>query len=217
VHAISRQNGQQAVERAYRLAPLPSTVYFEVVSLRIRLTRVGAKKQPSYRIVVADSQTPRDGKAIAILGHYNPLTNPYTLKVDEDQAVKWLKSGAQPSETARGLLAKAGIMTAYEQVRKGPSQPKKAKGEAAEETKARRAARAKRTEPPRLVRPAGAPARDGEAAEKKATAAAPKKAATARAAAKPKTAAKSTAKKASASKPAASKAGASRSRAKKAD
>jgi small subunit ribosomal protein S16 len=141
--------------------------------LRIRLTRVGAKKQPSYRIVVAESSAPRDGKAIDILGHYNPLTNPYTLKVDEERAVRWLKNGAQPSETARGLLAKAGVMTAYEAVRKGPSQPKKAAGSAAEETKARRAARAKRTEPARLVRP---PRPDGAApAEAPAAAAAAKK------------------------------------------
>ncbi|MFI5269199.1 MAG: 30S ribosomal protein S16 [Chloroflexota bacterium] len=124
------------------------------MSLRIRLSRVGAKKQASYRIVVAESNAPRDGKAIAILGHYNPLSNPYTLKVDEERTVRWLKSGAQPSETARGLLAKAGVITAYEAVRKGPAQPKKATGDATEETKARRAARAKRTEAPRLVRPA---------------------------------------------------------------
>jgi len=128
------------------------------VSLRIRLSRVGAKKQASYRIVVAESNAPRDGKAIAILGHYNPLTNPYTLKVDEERTVRWLRNGAQPSETARGLLAKAGVMTAYESARKGAAQPKKAEGKAAEETKARRAAKSpsggpKRTEPARLGRP----------------------------------------------------------------
>lgn len=123
---------------------------------------MGAKKQASYRIVVAESTAPRDGKAIAILGHYNPLTDPYTLKVDEERAVRWLQNGAQPSETARGLLAKAGVLTAYEAVRKGSSQPKKAEGSAVEETKARRAARGKRTEPARLVRP---PRKEGAAAE----------------------------------------------------
>jgi small subunit ribosomal protein S16 len=142
------------------------------VSLRIRLSRVGAKKQPSYRIVVADSMAPRDGKAIAILGHYNPLTNPYTLKVDEERAVRWLQNGALPSDTARGLLAKAGVMTAYESARK--STPKKAKASAAEETKARRAARVTRTEPPRLVRPGK---REGT---EPAAAAAPKRAAAAK-------------------------------------
>ena len=180
------------------------------MSLRIRLARVGAKKQASYRIVVADSTAPRDGKAIAILGHYNPLTDPYTLKVDQDQAVRWLRNGAQPSETARGLLAKAGVMSAFEEVRKGPSQPKKAKGDATEETKARRAARAKRTEPPRLVRPAGA--KEGAVAEKKPAAAkaTAKKAGTAKAATSK---AKAGAAKATAKKPAAKKAAAPKARA----
>jgi len=127
------------------------------VSLRIRLSRVGAKKQPSYRIVVADSSAPRDGSFIAILGHYNPLTDPYTLKVDEERAVSWLKKGAQPSETARGLLNKAGVITAFEAVRKDQAQKPRF---SAEEAKARREARATRTEPPRLVRPAR---KDGEA------------------------------------------------------
>jgi small subunit ribosomal protein S16 len=158
------------------------------------LSRVGAKKQASYRIVVAESNAPRDGRAIAILGHYNPLTDPYTLKVDEERTVRWLKSGAQPSETARGLLAKVGVMTAFETVRKGPAQPKKAKGDAAEETKARRAARAPRTEAPRLVRPIqkeGA-AEDGQAA--RATAA--KKPVAGKAAGRGKAGSKATAKKA---------------------
>ena len=111
---------------------------------------MGAKKQASYRIVVAESNAPRDGKAIAILGHYNPLTDPYTLKVDEERTVSWLKKGAQPSETARGLLNKAGIIAAFEKVRAGA--PTKARI-TSEEAKARREARAKRTEAPRLVRP----------------------------------------------------------------
>jgi len=129
-------------------------LYLPVVSLKIRLSRVGAKKQASYRIVVADSTAPRDGKAIAIIGHYNPLTDPYTLKVDEAKAVGWLRNGAQPSETARGLLVKAGVIAAYEQARKteAPARKKSTAG-SDEETKARRAARAQRTEPPRLVRP----------------------------------------------------------------
>ena len=119
--------------------------------MRIRLSRVGAKKQASYRLVVAESNAPRDGKAIAILGHYNPLTDPYTLKVDAERAVSWLKKGAQPSETAKGLLNKAGIIGAFEKVRAGA--PAKTRV-TAEEAKARREARAKRTEAPRLVRPA---------------------------------------------------------------
>ncbi|MDE3074637.1 MAG: 30S ribosomal protein S16, partial [Chloroflexota bacterium] len=119
-------------------------------SLRIRLSRVGAKKQASYRIVVADSRAPRDGKAIAILGHYNPLTDPYTLKVDPEKAVSWLRNGAQPSDTARGLLAKAGVMTAFEAAKK------KAAAAAARSPKPerpKREPRSQRTEPPRLIRP----------------------------------------------------------------
>ncbi|MBV9120009.1 MAG: 30S ribosomal protein S16 [Chloroflexi bacterium] len=170
------------------------------MSLKIRLTRVGAKKQASYRIVVADSAAPRDGKAIAILGHYNPLTDPYTLKVDAERAVDWLKKGAQPSETARGLLTKAGVITAFEAVRKGSAAPVRV---TAEEAKARRAARAKRTEAPRLVRPnrpEGAAATEDAAPARKAAPAAK----TTRAKSGTKAAAaKSTASKTAAAKPAA--------------
>jgi small subunit ribosomal protein S16 len=167
------------------------------VSLRIRLSRVGAKKQASYRIVVAESTAPRDGKNIAILGHYNPLTDPYTLKVNEESAIRWLRNGAQPSETARGLLSKAGVLSAYESARStGKPKAKKAAGEAAEETKARRTARAKRTEAPRLVRPGKRP--EGEVAEA-AAATGMRKAAAAKPAAG-RTAAKSEARKGPASK-----------------
>jgi small subunit ribosomal protein S16 len=72
--------------------------------LRIRLARVGKKKQPAYRIVVADSRAPREGAFIKIIGHYNPLTNPATLTVKEEEAVQWLQKGAQPSDTAAKLL-----------------------------------------------------------------------------------------------------------------
>ena len=78
--------------------------------LRIRLARVGKKKQPAYRIVVADSRSPRDGAFIKIIGHYNPLTNPATLVVKDEEAVQWLQKGAQPSETAAKLLTRAGVM-----------------------------------------------------------------------------------------------------------
>ncbi len=78
--------------------------------LRIRLSRVGKKKQPAYRIVVADSRSPRDGAFLKIIGHYNPLTNPATLVVKEDEAVHWLEKGAQPSETAAKLLTRIGVM-----------------------------------------------------------------------------------------------------------
>ncbi|HTX58925.1 MAG TPA: 30S ribosomal protein S16 [Verrucomicrobiae bacterium] len=78
--------------------------------VKIRLRRMGAKKQPSYRFVVADSRAPRDGRFIEILGHYNPRTEPKTVVVDEAKAKEWLEKGAQPSETVRRLFAEKGIM-----------------------------------------------------------------------------------------------------------
>ena len=78
--------------------------------VKIRLRRIGAKKSPSYRIVVADSRAPRDGAFLANIGHYNPLTDPETIVIDQEKAQKWLKSGAQPTDTAARLLAKAGII-----------------------------------------------------------------------------------------------------------
>ena len=77
--------------------------------LRIRLRRVGAKKKPSYRIVVADSRAPRDGSFVDQVGHYNPLTDPPTVSLDEDKVVKWLGNGAQPSEPVERMLRKTGI------------------------------------------------------------------------------------------------------------
>ncbi|MFO7265200.1 MAG: 30S ribosomal protein S16 [Limnochordales bacterium] len=79
------------------------------MAVRIRLTRMGAKKQPFYRLVVADARTPRDGRYIDQLGYYNPLTEPAEIVIDEQKALDWLRKGAQPSDTARDLLRKAGI------------------------------------------------------------------------------------------------------------
>ena len=78
--------------------------------LRIRLRRVGAKKKPSYRIVVADSRAPRDGAFVDQVGHYDPLTDPPTITMDEDKVVKWLGNGAQPSEPVERMLRKMGIL-----------------------------------------------------------------------------------------------------------
>ena len=78
--------------------------------VKIRLRRIGAKKQPTYRFVVADAQAPRDGRFIEILGHYNPRTEPKTIVVDEGKAKEWLSKGAQPSTTVRRLFAEKGIM-----------------------------------------------------------------------------------------------------------
>ncbi len=80
------------------------------MAVKIRLKRMGAKKQPSYRIVVADVRSPRDGKFIEELGHYNPLTDPATIKIDEEKAKKWLTNGAKPSEKVRYLLEKTGVI-----------------------------------------------------------------------------------------------------------
>jgi small subunit ribosomal protein S16 len=78
--------------------------------LRIRLSRIGKRKQPSYRIVVTDRRNPREGAHLEIIGHYNPLTNPATITLKEDRAIHWLQVGAQPSDTAAKILSRSGIM-----------------------------------------------------------------------------------------------------------
>ena len=78
--------------------------------VKIRLRRMGAKKAPFYRIVVADSRAPRDGAFIDEIGYYNPGTEPAQVKVDEEKANKWLSNGAQPTDTVRGLLKKQGVI-----------------------------------------------------------------------------------------------------------
>ena len=78
--------------------------------LRIRLRRVGGKKQPSYRVVVADSRAARDGRFVDHLGHYDPLTEPATVVIDEEKALKWLRQGAQPSEAVARMLKRLGTL-----------------------------------------------------------------------------------------------------------
>ena len=80
------------------------------MAVKIRLKRTGAKKQPSYRIVVADSRSPRDGRFIQEIGYYNPQTNPKQLQVDEEAARDWLAKGAQPTDTVRSILKKVGVI-----------------------------------------------------------------------------------------------------------
>lgn len=80
------------------------------MATRIRLRRMGAKKVPFYRLVVADSRSPRDGRFIEEIGYYDPTKNPSIIKVNEERALYWLKNGAQPSETVRSLLNKAGVI-----------------------------------------------------------------------------------------------------------
>jgi small subunit ribosomal protein S16 len=79
------------------------------VAVKIRLRRIGAKKKPIYRVVVADSRSPRDGRFIETIGHYNPLVNPPQITVDEERIHQWLKWGAQPTGTVKSLLARVGV------------------------------------------------------------------------------------------------------------
>ncbi len=87
--------------------------------VRIRLRRVGLKKQPSYRIVVADRESPRNGRYIEIIGLYNPRTEPTTMELKEDRALYWLSVGAQPSEAVARILKNLGTMDRLERLRKG--------------------------------------------------------------------------------------------------
>ena len=80
------------------------------MAVKMRLTRMGAKKAPFYRVIVADSRSPRDGRFIDELGYYNPLTDPAEIKIDAEKAKKWLGNGAQPTDTVKALLKKSGIV-----------------------------------------------------------------------------------------------------------
>lgn len=100
------------------------------MSVKIRLRRIGAKKHPYYRLVAADTRSPRDGKFIEILGTYDPMADPVKLKIDEEKVKAWLRKGARPSDTARAFLIKQGLLP-KESARKRPSKPPKASGEPA--------------------------------------------------------------------------------------
>ncbi|HEX3030562.1 MAG TPA: 30S ribosomal protein S16 [Clostridia bacterium] len=80
------------------------------MAVKIRLKRIGAKKNPFYRVVVADSRYPRDGRFIEEIGTYNPLTDPAEVKIDNEKALNWLKNGAQPTDTVKSLLKKSGAI-----------------------------------------------------------------------------------------------------------
>ncbi|HEY4600151.1 MAG TPA: 30S ribosomal protein S16 [Cerasibacillus sp.] len=83
------------------------------MAVKIRMKRMGAKRNPFYRIVVADSRSPRDGRSIEQIGTYNPVSEPVEVKIDEDKALQWLMNGAQPSDTVRNLFSKQGIMKKF--------------------------------------------------------------------------------------------------------
>lgn len=80
------------------------------MAVKIRLTRLGDKKTPFYRVIVADSRSPRDGRFIDILGTYNPLVDPTEIKIDAEKAKKWISNGAKPTDTAKALLVKSGVI-----------------------------------------------------------------------------------------------------------
>ncbi len=99
------------------------------MAVRIRLKRMGAKKRPFYRLVVADSRSARDGRVIETLGHYDPMTDPIRVSVNVERARLWLSRGAQPSETARRLLRQAGVFEEASEAPK-PRRPRQLKREA---------------------------------------------------------------------------------------
>ena len=83
------------------------------MAVKIRLKRMGAKKRPFYRVIVADSRSPRDGRFIETVGTYNPIKTPAVVTVDEEKALKWLNNGAEPTDTVKNILAHEGIMKKY--------------------------------------------------------------------------------------------------------
>ncbi len=89
------------------------------MSVKLRLTRMGAKKKPVYRIVASDSRSPRDGKYNELVGTYNPNMNPAEIKINKEVALKWLNNGAIPTDTVRSLFSKTGIMKEFAESKKG--------------------------------------------------------------------------------------------------
>ena len=87
--------------------------------VRIRLRRIGAKKQPSYRVVAADKESPRDGRFLEILGHYNPRTEPATITLKEERIYEWISNGAQPSDAVQQIFRTIGLMERYERFKAG--------------------------------------------------------------------------------------------------
>ena len=92
------------------------------MSVKIRLKRMGMKKAPSYRVVVADSRSPRDGRIIENIGWYNPRVEPSTIVINEEKALKWLKNGAQPTESVESLLKRSGILDRFTQAKASNSE-----------------------------------------------------------------------------------------------
>ena len=89
------------------------------MAVKLRLKRMGAKKRPFYRVVAADSRYPRDGKFVEVVGTYNPVLGSDNIKVDEEKALKWLRNGAQPTDTVKDILSKAGVMKKFHDEKQG--------------------------------------------------------------------------------------------------
>jgi small subunit ribosomal protein S16 len=94
------------------------------LAVKLRLRRMGKKKQPIYKVVAADARSPRDGKFLEAIGIYNPLTDPFTLEIKEDRALYWLNVGAQPTDTVKSLLSKKGILLRRDLTKRGVSEEK---------------------------------------------------------------------------------------------
>lgn len=134
------------------------------MAVKLRLQRLGKKKQPFYRIVAADSRSPRDGKFIEVVGTYNPRLNPPEVVIKEDKVIKWLKNGAQPTDTVRSLLRREGILLKYHLIRK-KVEPEKIE-EALQEFKARQQEKLKKlAEEPKKKKKKGASEGKGAASE----------------------------------------------------
>ena len=89
------------------------------MAVKLRLKRMGSKQKPFYRVVAADSRYPRDGKFVEVVGTYNPVALTDNIKVDEEKALKWLRNGAQPTDTVRDILSKAGVMKKFHDAKQG--------------------------------------------------------------------------------------------------
>ena len=94
------------------------------MAVKLRLKRMGAKKRPFYRVVAADSRSPRDGRFIEVVGTYNPITDPAEIKIDEEKALKWLQNGAEPTDTVRDILKKQGILEKMHHIRQSKKEEK---------------------------------------------------------------------------------------------
>ncbi len=149
------------------------------MAVKIRLRRMGAKKRPTYRFVATDSRMPRDGRFIEILGHYNPIEKPATVKVNEEKVFYWLKQGAIPSDTAKSLFKQIGLLRKWEMVQKGEDVSQIALATQLKEGAKKKKKKAKKAE-------AGPPAAEGVAKEPEKKKAKPEEAAPSAKAEEPK-------------------------------